>query len=223
MAFSGGAKYSPAMSRTFSTNSGSLDSLKVSWRRDCSPKARQMRDTAVCDKPASRAMARAPMHGSLGSALQGLGNHGSHARVVDRARRTAPRRIEQSVQSMFHEAGSPLRNGLRLHELAAGHHLVVSTFGTCQNNARAQRQRLRGIAPQSQGRELFMLGSIPVLPSVFHASPPRRVHSVHDCLRGCRRNDLCGESSCEDTGFCQPDPSERGPVRSIVVCYEAAR
>ena len=31
------------MSRTFSTNSGSVESLKVSTRCGCSPKARQMR------------------------------------------------------------------------------------------------------------------------------------------------------------------------------------
>jgi hypothetical protein len=35
--------YSPTMSRTFSTNSGSLESLKVSLRCGCRPKARQMR------------------------------------------------------------------------------------------------------------------------------------------------------------------------------------
>ena len=48
---SGGSRYSPTMSRTFSTNSGSVESLKVSCRCGCSPKARQMRETAVCDKP----------------------------------------------------------------------------------------------------------------------------------------------------------------------------
>src|SRR3990167_10926563 len=58
IAFSGGSMYSPTMSRTFSTNSGSLESLKVSWRWGCSPNARQMRDTAVCDRPTSRAIVR---------------------------------------------------------------------------------------------------------------------------------------------------------------------
>jgi RNA-directed DNA polymerase len=31
-------------------------------------------------------------------------------------------------------------------------------------------------------------------------------------LRGCRRNDLHCQSSCEDTRFGEPDPGERGPV-----------
>lgn len=40
---SGGLRYSPTMSRTFSTNSGSVESLKVSLRCGCRLKARQMR------------------------------------------------------------------------------------------------------------------------------------------------------------------------------------
>lgn len=43
-----------------------------------------------------------------------------------------------------------------------------------------------------------------------------------DDLRGCGRNDLRCQSSREDTRFGQPDPGERGPVGSIVVCHEAA-
>ena len=46
------------MSRTFSTNIGSVDSLNVSWRCGCKPKARQMRETAVCESPVAPAMVR---------------------------------------------------------------------------------------------------------------------------------------------------------------------
>jgi hypothetical protein len=46
------------MSRTFSTNSGSVESLKVSWRCGCKPNARQMREMAVCDIFISPAMVR---------------------------------------------------------------------------------------------------------------------------------------------------------------------
>ena len=46
------------MSRTFSTNIGSLDSLNVSWRCGCNPKARQMRETAVCESPVALAIVR---------------------------------------------------------------------------------------------------------------------------------------------------------------------
>src|SRR5260221_6868429 len=48
----------PTMSRTFSMNSGSVESLKVSARCGCRPKARQMRTTAVCDKPLAFAIVR---------------------------------------------------------------------------------------------------------------------------------------------------------------------
>jgi hypothetical protein len=73
MAINGGSKYSPTMSPTFSTNSGSLERLKVSCRCGCSPKARQIRDTAVCDRPASRAIERVlqcvAVSGTLSSVL----------------------------------------------------------------------------------------------------------------------------------------------------------
>ena len=55
---SGGLKYNPTMSRTLSMNSGSVESLKVSARWGCRPKARQMRTTAVCDRPLALAIVR---------------------------------------------------------------------------------------------------------------------------------------------------------------------
>ena len=57
IAYSGGSKYSPMTSRTFSTNSGSLESLNIYWRCGCKPKTRQMRVTVVCDEAISRAIA----------------------------------------------------------------------------------------------------------------------------------------------------------------------
>ena len=46
------------MSRTFSTNSGSVDSLKVSLRCGCSENARQMRCTVETDTPVALAIER---------------------------------------------------------------------------------------------------------------------------------------------------------------------
>ena len=48
----------PTMSRTFSTNSGSLDSLNVSLRCGCSENARQMRCTVETDRPDALAIER---------------------------------------------------------------------------------------------------------------------------------------------------------------------
>ena len=46
------------MSRTLSTKCGSAESLKVSERWGCKPKAPQMRQIVVCDSPASFAIER---------------------------------------------------------------------------------------------------------------------------------------------------------------------
>jgi uncharacterized membrane protein len=46
------------MSRTLATNSGSVESLKVSARCGCRPKARQIRCTLEVEMPLLRAIAR---------------------------------------------------------------------------------------------------------------------------------------------------------------------
>lgn len=43
-----------------------------------------------------------------------------------------------------------------------------------------------------------------------HAKPV--ADALHVWLRGCRRNDLRCQASCEDTRFGQPDPGQRCPV-----------
>ncbi len=55
---SGGFRYSPTTSRTFSTNCGSAESLKVSCLCGLRPNARQIRETAVCDMPVAAAIDR---------------------------------------------------------------------------------------------------------------------------------------------------------------------
>src|SRR3954447_24813902 len=54
----GGERYSPTMSRTLSTNSGSLESLNVSERCGWRPKAVQIRRMVVCEKPVAAAIER---------------------------------------------------------------------------------------------------------------------------------------------------------------------
>ena len=46
------------MSRTLSTKCGSLESLNVSERCGCKPKAPQMRQIVVCERPLSSAIER---------------------------------------------------------------------------------------------------------------------------------------------------------------------
>src|SRR5207253_9037071 len=57
-AHSGGFRYNPTMSRTFSTKNGSVDNLKVSTRCGCNENARQMREMADCDIRVAWAMVR---------------------------------------------------------------------------------------------------------------------------------------------------------------------
>jgi hypothetical protein len=73
----------------------------------------------------ARHRARAPVRGSLGHALQRLGNHCVHASVVNRARGAGSRSIEQSVQPMLDEPSTLLRYGLRRDTLSTGNYLVV--------------------------------------------------------------------------------------------------
>src|SRR6516162_4811195 len=75
------------MSRALSTNGGAVDSLKVSRRCGCSPKARQMRSTLEVEMPLCRAILRvlqwvAPAR----PALQRLHNDMFDLGIVDRAR-----------------------------------------------------------------------------------------------------------------------------------------
>ena len=57
-AASGGFRYSPTMSYTFSTNSGSVDSLNVSVRCGCNPNACQIRPIVDRDRPERSAILR---------------------------------------------------------------------------------------------------------------------------------------------------------------------
>ena len=158
MAFSGGSRYSPTMSRTFSTNSGSLESLKVSWRCGCSPKARQMRLTAVCDRPASRAIVRvlqcvAPA-GTLSSVLAITASMRASSIV-----RGAPGRGASSSPSRRYST----KRARHFDTFAASpavvlRRLVVDALGAGQHNTRTQCQRLCGLATQRQRLELLVFG-----------------------------------------------------------------
>src|SRR4029453_14262762 len=60
------------MSRTLSTNKGSLDSLNVSERCGCSPKAAHIRRIVVCEKPVAVAIERIdPCVASSGGGARG--------------------------------------------------------------------------------------------------------------------------------------------------------
>src|SRR6516225_5352768 len=101
------------MSRALSTNGGAVDSLKVSRRCGCSPKARQMRSTLEVEMPLCRAILRvlqwvAPAR----PALQRLHNDMFDLGIVDRARSAWSRFVEQPVEAALDKAPTPLADGL---------------------------------------------------------------------------------------------------------------
>ena len=104
-------QYSPTISRTFSTNSGSVESLKVSCRCGCRPNVRQMR----ADRRLRQAGFAAPSFACssasprLGAALQRLGNHRIHSSIIDRARRAGRGASSNPSSRCSHESIAPLR------------------------------------------------------------------------------------------------------------------
>ena len=77
---SGGARYSPTTSRTFSMNSGSVLSLNVPLRWGCSPKARHIRLMELWLKPVAAAIERV---------LQWVASRGVDSRVRAMIRSTS--------------------------------------------------------------------------------------------------------------------------------------
>lgn len=122
---------------------------------ECAPDVRRRR---LRQAGFARHGACAPMRRRFGNALQRLGDHGVDPCIVNRSLCARPRGVNQSVQPMLDESGAPLRNRLLRHALATRNHLVVHAFGAGQNNASPQRQRLCGLAPQRQRRELLAFG-----------------------------------------------------------------
>src|SRR5215469_15588711 len=135
------------MSRTLSTNIGSLDSLKVSRRCGCSPKARQMRPTLEVEMPLCRAMLRTPMRGIRWLTLQRLHDDALDFAVVDLARDARSRLVEQPAEPVLDKTLAPFAHGLRCHLLARRHRLVAQTRRAAQHDPRPQRQSLRRLAP----------------------------------------------------------------------------
>src|SRR5829696_949877 len=102
------------MSWTLSTNSGSLESLNVSWRCGCSPNARQIRDTAVCVSPTSLDIERVDQC------------------VGDRPRPPRPRLITEPGKTMLSEAVAPLAHRADRDVQSPGDLCVVGPLGRRQ-------------------------------------------------------------------------------------------
>ncbi len=129
----------------------------------------------------SRDEAGAPVRGTLRHALQRLGHHCIHPRVIDRARGARAWGIEQPIEPVLDESCPPLRHGLLSDAVASRHSLVVRALRAGQHDARTQGQRLRRLAAQRQRRELLLLSfgqhQFRLVSSAHQ--PPRRAHTEH--------------------------------------------
>jgi len=134
------------MSRTFSTNCGSADSLKVSTRCDCSPKVRHRREIVSFDNPATSAMLRVVHCVACGGgpsrvrvisstttssvAFRGAPGRGSSDSPSRRRTRNSSRHLQTLLlDTCKRSATAPVRETVR-----AGEH-----------HTRPQRQSLRGL------------------------------------------------------------------------------
>src|SRR5215218_10317414 len=100
------------MSRTFSTNNGSEESLKVSTRCGCSPKARQMRCTVegrVADLLGHAP--QAPMRRAFRKRLQRLADRGGDLVVADLPRCARARLVVKTLHPALREAIAPRADG----------------------------------------------------------------------------------------------------------------
>jgi hypothetical protein len=122
------------ISRTLSTNSGSLDSLKVALRCGGNPKAFHIRRIVVCEKPVTAAMDRIDQCVASAGVVQRSLDHSSNLIVADRARPAGARFIEQPVKTIGQEAPAPLTHRVLVNAKLGRHDLALQPVGAAQNN-----------------------------------------------------------------------------------------
>ena len=168
------------MSRTFSTNSGSVESLNVSLRCGCRPNARQMRTTVVWLIPTAFASPRVLQCVAFGGVCSSVvATRALHVRIADRARRTDPRVVLQPRQTPGREARPPHAHGRPMHAERVGQHPVrhVRPVRAGEHDPGAQRERLRRAAPARPALERGMLLGREVDASRYDAA------SAHDAVQ----------------------------------------
>ena len=154
---SGGSRYRPTTSRTFSTNCGSLESFHFSCRCGLSPNACQMSCTAVCVSPTSGPSTASTSASRPRRALQRLDDHLIDLGVGDRPRPARPRLIHQPVQPIAREPVAPLADRRDRHAQIARDLAAARTLGRSEHDPRTQRQRLRGRPTPRPGLQLLTL------------------------------------------------------------------
>ena len=84
----------------------------------------------------------APVGGVLGGGLQGQRNHPLNVGIVNHPGTTAARLVQQAVQPLFQESGTPFPHRVNVYPQLGGHPSVAPAIGTGQNDSGPQGQRL---------------------------------------------------------------------------------
>src|SRR5580658_6608706 len=132
------------MSRTFSMNSGSVESLKVSARCGCRPEAHH---GALRQTTALRHRSAAPVRGRARRLMQGFGNHPLDQRIANRAWRAGAWFVEQSFEPRALKAPAPLAYGVPCDAQLPRNLLIGAILLTGQHDPSTQREGLRGLVP----------------------------------------------------------------------------
>src|SRR4029453_16142349 len=155
---SGGSRYSPTTSRTFSTNCGSLDSLNPSARCGLSPNAFQIRPIVERLNPDRLAIdARDQCVASAGVSSNVATITASTCSSVIVRGTPGPGPPTHPPQPAGHKPRAPLAHRRQRHAKIRGDLLVRRTCCACQHDPAAQRQRLGALGTPRPARQRLAL------------------------------------------------------------------
>src|SRR6476646_6160380 len=148
IARSGGFRYKPTTSRTFSTNCGSLENLKFSTRCGCNPKACPnshdgiLRQTCLFGHQPSAPVRTVGRH-----RFQRLCNNVLNLLIGDLARRPDPRLIQQPIQPPLSKPFPPFTNGRGRNMQLPRNLQVAHALPTTEHDPGTHCHRLRRLRP----------------------------------------------------------------------------
>src|SRR6476660_7546780 len=124
------------MSRTLSTNSGSLESLNVWLRCGCKPNAVHIRRIVVWEKPVSVAIERIDQCVRISRRrTQRPLDHGSNLIVVDGSRAPGAGLVKQAIAAILQKPAAPLANGVLVEAEFGSHRFAWQAVSTSQDRA----------------------------------------------------------------------------------------
>src|SRR5262245_13756246 len=132
------------MSRTLSTNNGSLESLNVSERCGCKPKAFQILRIVVMRKPGlCRHGADRPVRGILWRGPKRALNDGGDLIIIDCPGSARTGLVQQPFDAVLQKASTPLADGVLMDAEFARNEFAGQAIRASEDNTAAFGQRPR--------------------------------------------------------------------------------